>query len=444
MKEDKTDSVKADYLPEDHDFLTYVKKVFRHRCRQAGFRRITTALIEKVEDCTPHYADETILKNKGCIVECLEGGQKGIFKFDPVFSVSRAYVKNNMKDMPQPVELYQIEKYINKDESGEMNERMEFGLSVLGADDPALDAQIIYLASKILDDLGLKEHYTLQINYIGSEESRSLYIEDLKNFYFDKQRSMPEDALRHYEEGDFLQLLRNEDEDMQILAQLAPKLEHYLTEADQERYKVFKEYLDELEVSYNENKAIFGGGNFNANTVFEFWHNDKGSKNCIMYGGSNDEIIEKLGGEKTNYVGLSSDVEMMIGNMKDAGIRVPHKDDIQVFVAQLGKNAKKKALSLLERIREAGIHSVGAMGTGSMRAQLDMATSFNVKYALLMGEVEVKDGMVIVRDMSIGTQESVPYNKAIEMMIERVGKEKVDVMTDAEKSQDLKDSKKKK
>lgn len=79
------------------------------------------------------------------------------------------------------------------------------------------------------------------------------------------------------------------------------------------------------------------------------------------------------------------------------------------------------------------------MGTGSMRVQLDMAASFKVKYALLMGEVEVKEGMVIVRDMSVGTQESVPYDKAIQMMIERVGKEKVDVMTEAEKSQDLKE-----
>ena len=99
---------------------------------------------------------------------------------------------------------------------------------------------------------------------------------------------------------------------------------------------------------------------------------------------------------------------------------------------------KKKALRLLEDLREAGIQAVGAIGTGSMKVQLEVAQNFGVKYTILMGEMEVKSGMVIMRDMSVGTQESVPYDKAIELLQQRIGKEKVDIMDEDERSSDLK------
>src|SRR5690606_9084266 len=195
---------------------------------------------------------------------------------------------------------------------------------------------------------------------------------------------------------------------------------------------------------FRENKNLFGYGSYNANTVFEFWHNDKGAKQVIIGGGSNDMMIERLGGEKSNMIGFSSNAGQLVEGMKEAHIRVPHKDHLQVFVAQLGLSAKKKALSLLQKLREAGIQAVGAMGTGSMRTQLDMASHFKVKYTLLMGEIEVNEGMVIVRDMEFGTQESVPFDRIIDIMQERIGREKMDVMEEGEMSVDLKKKEKKK
>jgi histidyl-tRNA synthetase len=290
----------------------------------------------------------------------------------------------------------------------------------------------------------LRELYTVQINHIGSLESRKLYLDDLKNFYFDKQRSLCEKCIHNAEKGDYLQLLRCDEEDCAILAQLAPKLENYLNKEDREQYDNLKGYLQELEVEFRENKNLFGMGSYNANTVFEFWHNDKGAKHIIIGGGSNDMVIERLSGQKANIMGFTSNTGLLMESMKEAHIRVPHKDHLQIFVAQLGLNAKQKALSLLQKLRESGIQAVGAMGTGSMRTQLDMAGHFKVKYTLLMGEIEVNEGMVIVRDMEFGTQESVPFDRVVEIMQERIGREKLDVMEEGEKSADLKKGEKKK
>lgn len=432
-------AVSTDFLPDDHEYLTYVKKVLRHRCRQAGFRRISPSLIEEHETIQKALGlEESELEQQAFLVRENNKDIKGMIRSCPLTSVARSYVENDMKSWPQPVELYYIDSFLRKNDEGQAHEEINFGINVIGNSDAALSAQVIYLAYKILEDLGLKEMYTLHLNYIGSEESRKTYLDDLKNFYYDKQRSMTEEAIRDYERGNFLKLLRNEDEDMAILAQLAPKLENYLNKDDREQYENLKSYLDELHVEYRESKNLFGSDHYNAHTVFEFWHNDKGAQQVLFGGGSNDEMIKQFGGETANIMGFSTDCKVLIENMKQAGIRVPHKDHLQVFVAQLGVNAKKKALSLLQQLREVGIQAVGAMGTGSMRKQLDMATDFKAKYSLLLGEIEVREGMVIVRDMEAGTQESVPLSKAIEIMQERIGKEKMDVMDEKEKSVDLK------
>lgn len=429
----------TDYLPDDHEYLTYIKKVLRHRCRQAGFRRISTALVESAETIHKIFGgDEEDLDKFACLIRDVENQTKGVVRFDSVLSLARSYVENGMSEWAQPVELYYIDPFLRKNIEGNLSTEIDFGVQVVGSSDPALTAQVIFLAHKILDDLGLRELYTVQINHIGSFDSRKVFLEDLKNFYFDKQRSLCEKCIKNNEKGDLLQLLRCDEEDCSILAQLAPKLENYLNKEDQKHYDNLKSYLEELGVEHNENKGLFGMGNYNAHTVFEFWHNDKGSKQIVFAGGSNDEMVEKLGGEKVNMIGFSSNTRTLIEGMKEGGIRVPHKDHLQVFVAQLGINAKKKALSLLQQLREAGFKTVGAMGTGSMRTQLDMANDFQVKYTILMGEVEVREGMVIVRDMKAGTQESVPYGHVVEILQERIGKEKLDVMEEGEKSVDLK------
>jgi len=429
----------SDYLPDDHEYLTYMKKVLRHRCRQAGFRRISTSLLESTDTCHKSIGEEEEQIEKcASLLTDPKTGKKMVVRFDPVISIARSYIANDMKSWPQPVELYYVDTFLKKDEQGNLSDELLFGVQVIGSSDAALTAQIIYLGHKILEDLGLRELYTVQINHIGSIESRKLYLEDLKNFYYDKQRSLCEKCIQKSEKGDYLQLLRCEEEDCAILAQLAPKLENYLNKEDREQFQSLKGYLEELGVEFRENKSLFGLDNYNAYTVFEFWHNDKGPKNVVIHGGSNDLMIEKLGGDKVNMMGFSSNAGELAQTMKLAKIRVPHKDHLQVFVAQLGLNAKKKALSLLQKLREAGIQTVGAMGTGSMRTQLDMATNFGVKFTILMGEVEVNEGMVIVRDMEFGTQESMPYSKVVEIMQERIGKEKIDVMEDEEKSVDLK------
>ncbi len=304
-------------------------------------------------------------------------------------------------------------------------------MEVIGGADAALDAQVIYLGWKILDDLGLGSKVDLQINNIGCLECRKEYMEELKNFYFDKQRSLCEDCKGRVEKNP-LRLMDCKEEDCQILAKLAPQFKNYCCEECKDHYEKVKEFLEELEIKYTENSTLVRGLDYYTRTVFEFWDSSEGAQNSLLAGGRYDNLVELMGGPETPAVGFAAGVERIISRMQEEGIEAPCKDRIQVFVAQLGFEAKKRALSLLQKLRDEGIQAVGAVGKGSMRTQLSMADKFKAKYTLIMGEVEVREDICIVRDMSVGSQEIVPYDKVLEIVKQRVGEEVLDFVKEEE------------
>jgi len=111
--------------------------------------------------------------------------------------------------------------------------------------------------------------------------------------------------------------------------------------------------------------------------------------------------------------------------MKEAGIRPPNKDKVDIFVAQLGLIAKKKSLSLISELRDLGINTVGAVGKSSMKGQMSLADKLNAKYSLILGQIEVQEGTIILRDMEKGSQETVPYEGIVEKMKTLLGEKKL-------------------
>ncbi len=125
-------------------------------------------------------------------------------------------------------------------------------------------------------------------------------------------------------------------------------------------------------------------------------------------------------------------LERLTESMRREKIRVPSKDDIHVFVAQLGHMAKKKCLVLIDELREAGIKTVGALGKGSMHEQIDLAAKFGASYMLMMGITEVRENTAILRDMKVGKQKIVAFDDAVREVIKVLGEEKLDTYSPGE------------
>lgn len=417
-----------DVLPKDHEYFTFVKKVVRHRCRQAGFKRISTPIFEKTEVVKKALAEEADLIERRMYSLRDPEGEDLTVRSGNTIGIARAYVEHSFDDMPQPISFYYVEqqaRYSKSVNSSYYRAFHQFGLEVIGEDDAALDAQVIFIADQIHKDLKVEDGLELQINSLGSKEDKEKYIEELKNYFAGKERSVPFEY-RDLIDRDPLQLFLIEDEDLQILCEIAPTIDQFWSSESKEYFEDLQAYLDELGVSYTVNHKFFRKLPYYSGVIFEFWEKKRGRSRAVGGGGRYDNLIERLGGEPTPAVHYVAGLERLVTQMKIKKAKVPSKDDLHVFVAQLGKEAKKKCLPLLHQLHDEGIKAIGAIGKGSMNEQIGMAQRFQVPYMVLMGLTEVREGKAIIREMAKGTQKHYNLDEVVPELIKRLGVENLD------------------
>ncbi len=418
-------------------YQTYIKKSVRHRARQAGFKRIDTPVFEDRRIFERGIGEHTdIVEKELFIVSGPNRGegeesekQKKEFALRPEFTagICRAYVENGMQQLPQPVQLYAFGTCFRHDrpQKGRYRQFHQFDFEIIGLKDASLDAQLIHVAAKIFEDLKIRDRLTLQINNIGAPENRGAYMEALKDFFIGKERQLPEQD-RNRLQTNPLRLLDSKEEDTQILLKNAPKLDQFISDESKAYHETLLEYLEELEIPYVSNTGLVRGLDYYGQTVFEFWDASTGAQNAVGGGGRYDGLMQLLGGHPTPGVGFAAGVERVIWHMKEAGVTVPNKDQIDVFIAQLGPEAKKKCLKLVSDLRERGVHTVGALGEASLKSQMRLADKFEARYTLLLGKMEVKEGTIILRDMKAGKQKQIKIDDAIPQIIDLIGKKNLD------------------
>ncbi len=420
-----------DVLPEDHQYFTFIKKAVRHRARQAGYTRIdppifeNRAIFERGIGAHTDIVEKELFLVKGTKSD--DGDTEFALRPEFTAGICRSYIEHGMQQLPQPVELYAIGQTFRYDrpQKGRYRQFHQVDLEVIGLKDASLDAQLIHVCTKILSDLHVMDRLSLQINNIGTAESRAAYVAALKDYFIGKERNLPEldrDRLL----SNPLRLLDSKEVDTQVLLKSAPTMDQFIDAESRDYHATLLSYLDELGISYTQNPSLVRGLDYYTQTVFEFWDSSAGAQNAVGGGGRYDGLIELLGGKPTPGVGVALGVERIIWHMKQAGVPVPNKDRVHVFVAQLGPEAKGKCLRLISDLREQGVHTLGALGEASLKSQMRLADKFQASYTLLLGQQEVKSGVIILRDMAAGKQKQIPFEKAVPEIIKLLGQENLD------------------
>jgi len=417
----------SDVLPKDHEYFTYIKKVIRHRCRQAGLRRISTPLFERTDVLKMALSEESDRIDRRMYSLRDPDGEDLTVRSGSTIGVARAYVEHEFDNMPQPISLYYVEQHARytKLKPGYYRNFTQFGMEVIGRSDPALDAQIIYLAHKVHQDLKIDDRLSLKINSYGNQGIKEKYIEELKEFYKSKERSIPFDY-KELVDRDPLQLFLIKDEDLEIINEMAPNIEDFYDKDANEYLDTLCEFLDELEVPYEVDHRMFRKLPYYSGIIFEFWEKNRGRSKAVGGGGRYDNLIERLSGKSAPAVNYVSGLERMVTQMKIKKIKAPSKDILHIFVAQLSVQAKKRCLKLMTQMHDKGIKAIGAIGECSMKEQIAMAEKNKVPFMLLMGLTEFRDGTCIIREMTRGTQQTVKYEHAIEKIIELLGEDQLD------------------
>lgn len=399
-----------DILPPEQFVWEHILENSRKMCQDFGFGRIETPIVENTDLFKRGVGQVTDIVEKEMFSFETQGGDKVSLRPEGTAGVVRSYIENGMSKWTQPVHLYyegSMFRY-DKPQQGRYREFHQFGAEVIGEDSPAIDAQIIYLAWKIFQKIGIK-NVSIQINSIGCTTCRNKYKKLLTDYYDMKINKLCTDCKRRLEKNPMRLLDCKEDKCMQVGAG-APQIIDNLCPQCNDHFKSVLEFLDELEIPYVLNPNLVRGLDYYTRTVFEIWtdgEDGESRQSALGGGGRYDGLIGLLGGEETPAVGFSFGVERVAEKLIKMNLDLEPKVSKDVFLVQLGDMARRKVMKAFDKLIDTEITVGESLGRGSIKSQLRMANKSHAKLALIIGQKEAIDNTVIVRDMKSGMQETV-------------------------------------
>ena len=414
-----------DILPEEQPRWDLVRDTVRALADAYSFSRIELPILERQDLFIRTVGKQTDIVEKEMYAFEDNSGEKVALRPEATASVARAYINHGMLNLPQPLKFWYWGSMFRHDrpQAGRFRQFNQFGFEVIGAPDPIVDAQLIIIATQIFRDLGLD--ITIQINSIGTPEMRTAYLAELVS-YFRPHRSKLGDVDKRRLQKNPLRILDSKDPVVKELLAEAPQIIDWLDEQSKNHFMKVLEFLDEMSIPYVLNPYLVRGLDYYTHTVFEIWEaGDEGerSQNALGGGGRYDQLVEILGGRPdTPAGGFAVGVERVVKLLAQKGIANESKNKPRVFFAQLGDAAHRTGLKIFEEFRKANIPVAEAFGKSALKAQLDVANKYDVELTLILGQKEVLDGTIIIRDMELGAQEIVDINKIVSLVKKQLEK----------------------
>lgn len=392
-----------------------------------GFKPIEVPTLEKLETFTSGLGDNTDIIDKEMYTLRTKSGDQLALRPEGTAGVMRAYLENGMQAWPQPVMLYYGGPFFRHDrpQLGRYRQFYQFGLEILGLEKSIADSMVMKIMMVILDEAGIK-NAVLEINSIGDKNCRHNYKKGLSLFYKKHLGEVCEDCKRRYKDNPLRLLDCKEPKCVEIKAD-APDSVSYLCEECKKHFKEVLESLEAMKIEYVLNKNLVRGLDYYSRTAFEIvapmpkTEGDAPVEGAparrweIGGGGRYDYLARMLGSKKdVPAVGGAFGVDRILldPDHNDLAPRIVKKP--KVFFIQLGIEAKLKSMAVTEMLRKAKVPISHSLSKDGLGAQLGQAERLQIPYAIILGQKEVIDDTVIIRNMDTRSQETVPLSKLAE------------------------------
>lgn len=388
-----------------------------------GFKPIETPMVEDVRVYLSGIGGGTDIVDKEMYTLKTRGGDLLALRPEPTAGIMRSYIEQGMQSWPQPVQLYSYGPFFRHDkpQKGRYRELYQFDMEVLGTEKSIADATIIRLTTLILQEAGLK-NLTLEINSIGDKECRPAYRKELVNYYKKHTSEICSDCKARLKTNP-LRLLDCKEEKCQAVKMTAPSSVSFLCSACKHHFKEVLEYLETMGIEYSINNNLVRGLDYYTRTVFEIklppaQNAEEGeSPSLTVAGGGRYDYLGKMLGSKKDVPGVGVGIgvdRVLMEEHADLAPRILKKP--KMYFIQLGFDAKLKSLLVTEILRKCRIPVSHSLSKDSLGAQLGMAEKLDVPYALILGQREVFDNTIIVRNMANRSQEIVKIDKLAEYL----------------------------
>lgn len=348
------------------------------------------------------------------------GGRSITLRPENTASVVRAYLQNKLYGDSSLVKLFYIGSMFRYDrpQAGRMREFHQFGVESLGEENPMADAEIIMLAVDFLQSLGLKD-LKLSLNSVGCPKCRPVYRKVLQDYFRDKLDDLCEDCQDRFERSPLRILDCKVDADKPYMAD-APKITDCLCDECREHFEKVQSYLTNAGIEFELDPRLVRGLDYYTKTAFEIKYAPLGAQSAVAGGGRYDGLIEEIGGKPTPAVGFATGLERVLLALEKQGLIPEQPKKTDAFVVALGEAAKAPAFTLLTKLRRAGLKASMDYAGRSMKAQMKQANKANARFALIIGEDEVKESCVMLKDMEKSEQQKVSFDAIIEKLCAEV------------------------
>lgn len=308
-------------------------------------------------------------------------------------------------------------------QKGRYRQFHQLGAEVFGLSGPDIDAELIMMTARWWRELGIAEHVTLELNSIGSLQARANYREALVSFLEQHKDKLDEDCKRRMYTNP-LRVLDSKDKVVQELLNDAPALFDYLDEESKVHFDGLCAILDAAGIQYRINQRLVRGLDYYNRTVFEWVTTALGSQGTVCAGGRYDGLVEQLGGHNTPAVGFAMGLERMVLLVQSVNPDFVSETAVtDIYLASFGEGSQVAAMMLAEQIRDClpDVRIMTNYGGGNFKRQLSRADKNGARIALILGEDEIANGTVTVKELATGEQQTLAQSGLSARLSELLG-----------------------
>ncbi len=407
-----------EYTPPDSAGFEHVRDTLLGAADRAGYGLIELPVFEDTGLYARGVGESTDVVSKEMYTFLDKGERSVTLRPEGTAGVVRAVIEHGLDRVGLPVKLRYAGPFFRyeRPQAGRYRQLQQVGIEAIGVDDPALDAEVIAVADEGYKALGLTG-YRLELTSLGDAESRPAYRDRLQEFL----AGLPlDEPTRERARINPLRVLDDKRPEVRALLADAPLLVDHLSPAAAEHHAQVLAHLDDLGITYVENPRMVRGLDYYTKTTFEFVHDGLGAQAGIGGGGRYDGLMATLGGPPLTGVGFGLGVDRTLLACRAEGLAPWSAARCEVFGVPLGDAARRRLVALAGALRQAGVRVDLAYGGRGLKGAMKAADRSGARYTLVLGERDLAEGAVGVKDMVSGEQRAVPLDDVIAELVARL------------------------
>ena len=404
-----------DYFPPQSSAFYKVRQTMVEQAHLSGFQHIELPIFEDTALFARGVGESTDVVSKEMYTFADRGDRSVTLRPEGTAGVMRSVIEHNLDRGQLPVKLNYFGPFFRyeRPQAGRYRQLQQVGVEAIGVDDPALDAEVIALADRSFRALGLSG-FRLELTSLGDRNCRPAYREKLQEFLF--KLNLDEET-RHRAEINPLRVLDDKRPEVQEQLADAPLMLDHLNDECRAHFETVTGMLDDMGVAYEINPRMVRGLDYYTKTCFEFVHDGLGAQSGIGGGGRYDGLMAQLGGQDLSGIGYGLGVDRALLALEAEGITLDRVESrVDVFGVALGAAAKRTMSTLINDLRKAGISADMSFGDRGLKGAMKGADRAGARFALVLGEQELENGTVALKDLAAHEQHDVKVSDLVSVL----------------------------